>query len=399
MTKKKTAALLVGHGSRVENANDAMSKVVDLIRERNEYPIVEKGFLELSPPFIPDGIQKCIEQGAEEILIVPYFLHKGRHIRKDIPTVIKQEAEKYPDVIFRFGNTINFHPAVAEVIADRIKETAEVDDIRKKVIPENLKVIKGCGGNGHNHDHGHDHSHGNGCHHHGEKEEKTEFEFSTHKKQGVYDAIYQRRDIRHFQDKDVPEETLMRILDAAHHAPSVGYSQPWNFIIVRDIEKRQKIKKTFDRERETAGSYFEGEQKEIYDRLKLEGILDAPINICITCDRERFGPYILGKHSITETDLFSSVCAVQNLWLAARAEGVGVGWVSILRNEELHRVLGIPSNIIPVAYLCVGYPTEFSETPLLEKERWNKRVDLEELIFYDGWEGKKSSDNEDKSLN
>ncbi|MBF0275530.1 MAG: 5,6-dimethylbenzimidazole synthase, partial [Nitrospinae bacterium] len=215
--------------------------------------------------------------------------------------------------------------------------------------------------------------------------------FSEEKKKGVYEAIYKRRDIRNFKDTPVPEETLMKILDAAHHAPSVGYSQPWNFIVIKDIETRKKIKASFNLQKKEAGEFFEGERKEKYDSFKLEGILDSPINICITCDRQRFGPYIIGKHSILETDLYSVVCAVQNMWLAARAEGIGVGWVSILKNEEIHQALKIPQDIIPVAYLCIGYPKEFSEIPLLEKEKWAPRIGLEDIVHYEQWEEEKNN--------
>src|SRR5262249_36222509 len=118
---------------------------------------------------------------------------------------------------------------------------------------------------------------------------------------------------------------------------------------------------------------------------KLEGILDAPLNICVTCDRQRFGPAVLGRHTIPETDLYSTCAAIQNLWLAARAEGIGVGWVSILDPDELRKLLGIPQHVVPVAYLCVGFPSEFAPRPMLETAGWLPRLPLTDVVFSNRW--------------
>jgi 5,6-dimethylbenzimidazole synthase len=198
----------------------------------------------------------------------------------------------------------------------------------------------------------------------------------------IYEAIYSRRDIRKFRPDPVPDELLLRILDAAHHAGSVGFMQPWNFIVIRKIEIRKEVRAIFERENRRAAAAYNGQRKKLYASLKLEGILDAPLNICVTCDRKR-GGNVLGRNSILETDLFSTCCAIQNLWLAARAEGVGVGWVSILDNAELSKLLKIPDHVFPVAYLCMGYPEEFSSKPMLEKVGWRKRIPLKKLVFYD----------------
>ncbi len=205
----------------------------------------------------------------------------------------------------------------------------------------------------------------------------------------IYEAIYLRRDIRKFRPEPVPDEVLYRILDAAHHAGSVGFMQPWDFIIIRDLAIRRSVKDVFERENARAGEKYKGERRALYASLKLEGILDAPLNLCVTCDRTR-GGHVLGRNTILETDLFSTCCAVQNLWLAARAEGVGVGWVSILDNEELARLLGLPVHVVPVAYLCVGYPEEFPTRPTLETAGWRERVPLEELVFHDRY-GRRAS--------
>lgn len=212
------------------------------------------------------------------------------------------------------------------------------------------------------------------------------FAFTPGDREAVYRAIAGRRDVRHFRPDPVPDEVLGRILRAGGHAPSVGFSQPWNFLVVRDFETRRRLHAHVDGERRKGAERFEGERKERYLALKLEGILDAPLNLCVTCDRERFGPAVLGRNTILEADIFSAVTAVQNLWLAARAEGVGLGWVSILRNEFLSDLLGLPGNVVPVAYLCVGYPVDLPDRPLLESRGWLPRVPLEELVFEDRWD-------------
>ncbi len=215
-----------------------------------------------------------------------------------------------------------------------------------------------------------------------------DYSFSNEKRQGVYEAIALRRDIRSFLPNPIPDEKLGRILEAANMAPSVGFMQPWDFIIVKDFDTRNKLHAHVDSERRHAADGFEGKRKESYSSPKLEGILDAPVNILVTCDPSRFGPSVIGRNTIRETDVFSAVCAVQNLWLAARAEGIGVGWVSILKNEFLRHIFHIPAHIIPVAYLCVGYTEDFDDTPLLQKIGWLPKRELDETIHSEEW-GKK----------
>lgn len=204
-------------------------------------------------------------------------------------------------------------------------------------------------------------------------------------KMDVYDVIFTRRDIRKFEPDPVPDEVLWRILEAAHHAGSVGFMQPWNFILVRSLETRLKIQNLFHQENQKAAELYSGHQRELYDSLKLEGIVDAPLNIVVTCDRGRGGKHVLGRNTIPETDLFSTCCAVQNLWLAARAEGVGVGWVSIFDPAQVKQVFGIPEEVELVAYLCVGYPQEFPSEPTLERVGWRKRLPLEKVLMEEGW--------------
>lgn len=207
-------------------------------------------------------------------------------------------------------------------------------------------------------------------------------------KEGLYKAIFSRRDVRsHFVSREIPNDVLLRILNAAHHAPSVGFSQPWNFVLIKDKTIRQKVKESFVRERDRSIAMLEGNERrqKQYVSLKLEGILESAINICVTYDPTRFGPFVLGRTSIEETGVYSVACAIQNLWLAARAEGVGVGWVSILANEDLGKILAIPEHVRPVAYLCLGYVSEFAAKPDLERAGWLPRLDLADVVCYEKW--------------
>lgn len=208
--------------------------------------------------------------------------------------------------------------------------------------------------------------------------------FTEEERRGLYRAIYERRDVRSFFKRDqIPDDVLARLLDAAHHAPSVGLMQPWGFIVIRDREVRQTVYEIFDRASRTAAQIYTNDRRAMYETLKLAGILEAPINLCVTCDEATVRGHGLGRQTMRETALYSTVCAVQNLWLAARAEGVGVGWVSILDVDELRAALGIPETVVPIAYLCLGYVTEFSAEPELETRGWEKRAPLAGLIHFE----------------
>lgn len=210
--------------------------------------------------------------------------------------------------------------------------------------------------------------------------------FSDSERHGLYRAICERRDVRsQFLPDPIPPEVLARLLLAAHHAPSVGFMQPWDFIVIESREVREAVRAIFERENQKAAEHYAGDQAVLYRRLKLEGILESPINLCITCDRSRGGPHVLGRNTILETDLFSVCLAVQNLWLAARAEGIGVGWVSILDQGLLAETLKLPAEVYPVAYLCLGYVSEFLPRPELEVKGWRARLPLHELVHADVW--------------
>lgn len=204
--------------------------------------------------------------------------------------------------------------------------------------------------------------------------------------QGFYETLFNRRDVRgEFRSDPVPDEVLARLLIAAHHAPSVGLSQPWNFIVAKTDETKKRVHEAFGEANKEAADLFDGERKQHYQRLRLQGILDAPVNLCVTCDRTRGGDVILGRTHQRDMDLYSTVCAVQNLWLSARAEGLGMGWVSIIKPEALADIFKLPDSVVPVAYLCLGYVDYFRERPELEEKGWEKRAALRDMVFSEHW--------------
>lgn len=212
----------------------------------------------------------------------------------------------------------------------------------------------------------------------------TDMDFSEPERAAVYRAIATRRDVRcGFVDRPMPDELLQRLLAAAHSAPSVGLMQPSRFIIVRSLATRTAVHSIFQEANAKAAAAYEGEQAKQYEALKLEGILEAPQNLCIVCDTQSARGHKLGRHTMPETAAYSTVCAIQNLWLAARTEGVGVGWVSILDPARLRSILRIPEHVLPVAYLCLGYVGSFATEPELERSHWEKRVPLHAVVSYD----------------
>ena len=222
---------------------------------------------------------------------------------------------------------------------------------------------------------------------------QADAEFSVTERDAVYKCIFNRRDVRgQFLSDPIPDAVLARLLKAAHHAPSVGFMQPWDFIVVRNPAVKQRVRDAFQAANLEAAEMFEDEKQKAYRRLKLEGIVEAPIGICITCDRSRTGKVVLGRTHQADMDLYSAVCAVQNLWLAARAENIGVGWVSIIKHDDLREALAIPSSIQPIAYLCVGYVSHFFQKPDLEAAGWLPRMPLSDAVWIDRWNERDASD-------
>ncbi|SIR01645.1 cob(II)yrinic acid a,c-diamide reductase [Rhizobium sp. RU35A] len=210
--------------------------------------------------------------------------------------------------------------------------------------------------------------------------------FADAERAAIYHAIHTRRDVRdQFLPDPLPEDLLQRLLNAAHAAPSVGFMQPWSFILIRDADLRQRAWEAFSKANDEAAALFADEKQSLYRSLKLEGIRKAPLSIVVTSDPDRAGPVVLGRTHNPRMDVYSTVCAVQNLWLAARAEGVGVGWVSIFRDEDVRALLGIPDRVEIVAWLCLGYVEELYQAPELALKGWRQRLDLDDLVFCERW--------------
>ncbi|MGI2032149.1 5,6-dimethylbenzimidazole synthase [Rhizobium panacihumi] len=210
--------------------------------------------------------------------------------------------------------------------------------------------------------------------------------FPRQELEAVYRAIHSRRDVRdQFLSDPLPEDLVQRLLEAAHAAPSVGFMQPWSFILIRDEETRAAAHDAFSRANDEAAELFSGARAETYRSLKLEGIRKAPLSICITCDPDRAGPVVLGRTHNPRMDVYSTVCAVQNLWLAARAEGVGVGWVSIFHDADIKALLGIPERVEIVAWLCLGYVDQLYSEPELAVKGWRERLPLADLVHEGRW--------------
>ncbi|WP_256105889.1 nicotinate-nucleotide--dimethylbenzimidazole phosphoribosyltransferase [Streptomyces sp. ODS05-4] len=205
--------------------------------------------------------------------------------------------------------------------------------------------------------------------------------FSDAEREAVLRVMRERRDVRNgFRSDPIPHEVLIRVLEAAHTAPSVGHSQPWDFVVIRSAETRRAMHELAQRQREAyAASLPKGRAKQ-FKELKIEAILDTPVNIVVTADPTRGGRHTLGRHTQPQMAPYSSALAVENLWLAARAEGLGVGWVSFFDEREMVRALGLPDHLEVVAYLCVGYVDEFPEEPELVQAGWSKRRPLSWVV-------------------
>ncbi len=202
----------------------------------------------------------------------------------------------------------------------------------------------------------------------------------------LYEVILRRRDVRgQFTGEALPEGALERVLSAAHAAPSVGLSQPWDFLLVTDADRRQRFFEHVQRERDVFAASLDGVSAERFAHLKIDGVLESTLSVVVTYDAARGAPSVLGRHAIADSGLYSVCLAIENLWLAATAEGLGVGWVSFYREAFLRELLGIPEPIRPVAWLCLGPVTHLEETPDLERFGWRDRMPLSAVVHHDRW--------------
>ena len=204
----------------------------------------------------------------------------------------------------------------------------------------------------------------------------------------VYDVIARRRDVRaEFSGEAVDLGQLRRILQAAHEAPSVGHSQPWDFVLVFDEETRAEFADHVETERQTFAEQLEGERRETFEKIKVEGIRESGLGVVVTYDESRGGQHVLGRHAIADTGLYSTCLAIQNLWLAATAEGLGVGWVSFYREDFLADLVGLPDGVRPVAWLCLGPVRHLQSVPDLVRHGWRTGRSLDEAIHLESWRG------------
>jgi nicotinate-nucleotide--dimethylbenzimidazole phosphoribosyltransferase len=202
---------------------------------------------------------------------------------------------------------------------------------------------------------------------------------------GLYDVVAGRRDVRRYRPDPVPDDLLTRVLTAGHQAPSVGHSQPWRFVVVRDPAIREQAAWMADQERLAQAALLEPEAARQLLDLQLEGIREAPLGVVVCCDRRVPAAGVLGRATFPDADLWSCACAIQNLWLAARAEGVGLGWVTLFDPAQLAGLLGLPDGVVTLGWLCLGWPDERPPAPGLERAGWSKRQPLADVVLTDRW--------------
>jgi 5,6-dimethylbenzimidazole synthase len=202
----------------------------------------------------------------------------------------------------------------------------------------------------------------------------------------LYEAIHRRRDVRgQFTGTPISPEVLERVLAAAHAAPSVGLSQPWDFVLISDSATKEKFYEHVQLERDEFAATLPPERASVFAGIKVDGVLESTLSVVVTYNPGRGAPGVLGRHTIADAGLYSVCLAIQNLWLAATAEGLGVGWVSFYREEFVQELLGIPDGIRPVAWLCVGPVTHLEETPDLERHGWRRRRPLTDAVHHGRW--------------
>jgi nicotinate-nucleotide--dimethylbenzimidazole phosphoribosyltransferase len=204
-------------------------------------------------------------------------------------------------------------------------------------------------------------------------------------KEALHEVIAARRDVRRYRPDPVPDDALERVLTAAHRAPSVGHSQPWRFVLVRDAAIRDRAAALADRERLRQAAQLDPDAARRLLDLQLEGIREAPLGIVVCCDRRTPAAGVLGRATFPDTDVWSCACAIQNLWLAARAEGLGLGWVTLFRPEDLAGLVSLPEGVLTLGWLCLGWPDERPPEPGLVRAGWSRRLPLADVILHDRW--------------
>jgi len=203
---------------------------------------------------------------------------------------------------------------------------------------------------------------------------------------GLYEAIHRRRDVRaQFTGAPIAAPVLARVLAAAHAAPSVGLSQPWDFVVISDPAVRRAFYDHVHDERRAFAASLAGAEAERFAGIKIDGVLEATLSLVVTYDPARGAPNVLGRHAIADAGLYSVCLAIENLWLATTAEGLGMGWVSFYRERFVRRLLGIPEAVRPVAWLCLGPVSHLEDTPDLERHGWRHRLALADVLHYDHW--------------
>ena len=208
--------------------------------------------------------------------------------------------------------------------------------------------------------------------------------YSDADRAAVYRAIYERRDMRHFLSDPIDPEIFTRLLDAAHHAPSVGFMQPWRFVRISSPDLRKAIHTLVEQERILTAKAL-NEREDEFMKLKVEGILECGV-VLVAALCEQREQYIFGRRTLPEMDLASLACAIQNMWLAARAEGLGLGWVSMFEPVAVKNLLNIPKDSQPIAILCLGHVDKFYDKPMLEQEQWEDCKNLNTLLFENTWD-------------
>ncbi len=213
----------------------------------------------------------------------------------------------------------------------------------------------------------------------------TAWAFPEQVRAALADVVGARRDVRRYRPDPVPDDVLERVLTSGHAAPSVGHSQPWRFLVVQDAALRERAAVMADRCRLEQAAQLEPDAGRQLLALQLEGIREAPLGVVVCCDRRTPAGGVLGRATFPDADVWSCACAIQNLWLTARAEGLGLGWVTLFDPDELAALLHLPDGVVTLGWLCLGWPDERPPAPGLERAGWSRRAPLSDVVLHDRW--------------